>query len=131
MLLTTLGREKVLSGAEYGTTNNRMELMAAIRGLEALHRACRVRVITDSQYVKNGVTRWVALWKRNGWKTAARRPVKNVDLWRRLDAAASAHEVEWVWTRGHSGDAGNERADALARSAIDVLLAEERSRCGR
>ena len=108
-----------------------MELMAAIRGLEALRRACRVRVITDSQYVKNGVTRWIVLWKRNGWKTAARRPVKNVDLWRRLDAAASAHEVEWVWTRGHSGDPGNERADALARSAIDLLLTGGRSRCGR
>ena len=104
-----------------------MELMAAIRGLEALNRACRVRLTTDSQYLRNGVTRWLDLWKRNGWKTVARQPVKNAELWRRLDAAASPHEVEWVWTRGHSGDVGNERADVLARTAIDTMLAPGRS----
>lgn len=125
-VLSFRGREKELSGAERETTNNRMELMAAIRALEALNRASRVRVVTDSQYVKNGVTRWVALWKRNGWKTVARQPVKNAELWRRLDAAAFHHEVEWAWTKGHSGDAGNERADALARSAIDSMLAARR-----
>ena len=115
-------RERVLSGAERQTTNNRMELMAAICGLEALNRACRVHLVTDSQYVENGVTRWIALWKRNGWKTVARKPVKNAELWRRLDAVASTHQVEWVWVKGHSGDAGNERADALARAAIDSML---------
>ena len=120
-LLAHRGRERALSGAEHDTTNNRMELMAAICGLEALRRACRVRLFTDSQYVRNGVTRWITLWKRNGWKTVARRPVKNADLWRRLDAAAARHEVDWVWVRGHAGNAGNERADALARSAIDKL----------
>ena len=123
VVLTSGGREKVLSGAERRTTNNRMELMAAIRALEALRRACRVHVVTDSQYLRNGVMRWIAQWKRNGWKTAAGKPVKNVDLWRRLDAAASLHDIEWEWVRGHSGDAGNERADALARCAIDRLLA--------
>ena len=121
-VLTFRGREKELSGAERETTNNRMELMAAIRALEALNRACRVRLVTDSQYVKNGVTRWVTRWKRNGWKTVARKPVKNAELWRRLDEVAAHHEVEWAWTKGHSGNAGNERADALARSAIDSML---------
>ena len=130
-ILSARGREKLLSGAEEQTTNNRMELMAAIRGLEALRRSSRVRLVTDSQYLRNGVTRWMASWKRNGWKTAARRPVKNSDLWRRLDAAASPHRVEWVWTRAHSGDVGNERADALARAAIDRLLGTGRGRCGR
>lgn len=125
------GREKVLSGGEETTTNNRMELMAAIRGLEALTRACRVRVTTDSQYVMNGVTRWMDRWKRTGWKTAARQPVKNSDLWRRLDMVASRHDVEWVWTKGHSGNPGNERADALARSAIDRVQPRERDSCGR
>ena len=126
-ILAIRGREREISGAECETTNNRMELMAAIRGLEALNRACRVRVTTDSQYVRNGVTRWLDRWKRNGWMTVARKPVKNAELWRRLDAAASPHEVEWVWTRGHSGDVGNERADALARTAIDTMLAHGRS----
>ena len=126
-VLSCRGRERLLSGAEPETTNNRMELMAAIRALEALDRACRVRLTTDSQYVKNGITRWLSRWKRNGWKTAARQPVRNAELWRRLEAAASRHEVEWVWTRGHSGDAGNERADALARSAIERMLAAGRN----
>ncbi len=126
-ILSFRGREKELFGAERETTNNQMELMAAIRGLEALNRASRVRLTTDSQYVRNGATRWLDLWKRNGWKNAARQPVKNAQLWRRLDAAASSHEIDWVWTRGHSGDAGNERADALARKAIDVMLSRGRS----
>lgn len=131
VVLAYRGREKVLSGSEETTTNNRMELMAAIQGLEALTRACRVRVTTDSQYVMNGVTRWMDGWKRRGWKTAARQPVKNSDLWRRLDRAASRHDVKWVWTRGHSGNPGNERADALARSAIDRVQPKERDPCGR
>ena len=124
-ILSFRDREREISGAERATTNNRMELMAAIHGLETLKRACRVRLTTDSQYVRNGVTRWLARWKVNGWQTAARQPVKNTDLWRRLDDAASRHEVEWVWTRGHSGDAGNERADALARAAIDTMLGHD------
>jgi ribonuclease HI len=111
--------EKELYGGEPETTNNRMELMAVIAGLESLKRACRVRVTTDSQYVKNGITQWIHNWKRNGWKTAARKPVKNVDLWQRLDAAIAAHEVEWAWVKGHSGHPENERADALANRGID------------
>ena len=99
-ILSFRGREREISGAERDTTNNRMELMAAIRALEALNRACRVRLTTDSQYLRKGVTRWLDLWKRNGWKTVSRQPVKNAELWRRLDAAVSPHEVEWVWTRG-------------------------------
>ena len=131
VVLAYRGREKALSGSEETTTNNRMELMAAIQGLEALTRACQVRLTTDSQYVMNGVTRWMDGWKRRGWKTAARQPVKNSDLWRRLDSAASRHDVKWVWTRGHSGNPGNERADALARSAIDRVQPKERDPCGR
>lgn len=121
VLLVYGDREQSLSGAERHTTNNRMELMAAIRGLECLHGARQVRVTTDSQYLRNGVTRWIAHWKQRGWRTVARKPVKNIDLWRRLDLAASRHDVEWVWVRGHAGHAGNARADALARSAIDTL----------
>ena len=128
VLLVCRDRERSLSGAEHHTTNNRMELMAAIRGLECLHGAHQVRVTTDSQYLRNGVTRWIAHWKRRGWKTADRKPVKNIDLWRRLDVAAARHDVEWVWVRGHAGHAGNSRADALARSAIDTLAQRERSR---
>ena len=112
------GREKLLSGGSSGTTNNRMELTAAIEALEALRRPCRVRLSTDSTYLKNGITQWIPAWKRRDWKTADRKPVKNVDLWRRLERAASPHAVEWVWVRGHSGHEGNEKADALARSAI-------------
>ena len=112
------GREKLLSGGSGDTTNNRMELTAAIEALEALRRPCRVRLSTDSTYLKNGITQWIPSWKRRDWKTADRKPVKNVDLWRRLERAASPHAVEWVWVRGHSGHEGNERADALARSAI-------------
>jgi ribonuclease HI len=115
------GTEKCLSGAEAQTTNNRMELLAAIHGLEALKRGCKVRLVTDSQYVRQGIMQWMANWKRNNWRTASRAPVKNVDLWQRLDAAASRHDIDWVWVKGHSGHPENERADALARNAIDEL----------
>lgn len=110
--------EKELAGGEAQTTNNRMELMAAIAALEALKRHCAVTLHTDSRYVMDGITKWISSWKARGWKTAARDPVKNEDLWRRLDAARDRHEVTWRWVRGHDGDAMNERADALARAAI-------------
>jgi ribonuclease HI len=106
---------KEISGGEpSATTNNRMELMAAIRALESLRRPVKVRLHTDSIYLRNGITAWLSSWKRNGWQTAGKKPVKNADLWRRLDAATQGHEIEWVWVRGHAGDPGNERADALA-----------------
>ena len=110
--------EKQLSGGSKDTTNNRMELTAAIEALEALRGPSRVRLSTDSTYLKNGITQWIAAWKRRGWMTADRKPVKNVDLWRRLDRVASRHRIDWVWVRGHAGHEGNEKADALARSAI-------------
>ena len=110
--------EKELSGGDPATTNNRMELMAAIAGLEALKRPCRVRVHTDSQYVRDGITQWLRGWKARSWRTADKKPVKNVDLWQRLDTAAARHEVEWLWVRGHAGHPENERADALARAAV-------------
>lgn len=113
--------EKELSGAEAETTNNRMELMAAIRALEALKRPARVRLVTDSVYVKDGVTKWIHGWKKNGWKTAAKKPVKNEDLWRRLDEAVQRHEITWDWVKGHSGHVENDRADTLAREAIATL----------
>jgi ribonuclease HI len=115
------GAERELSGAEALTTNNRMELQAAIAALEALKRPCAVRVHTDSAYLKDGVTRWLANWKRNGWKTADRKPVKNADLWLRLEAAAAGHTVSWHWVKGHAGHPENERADELARLAIAAL----------
>ena len=111
-------REKRISGGSGDTTNNRMELTAAIEALEALSRPCRVRLSTDSTYVRDGITRWIPNWKRRGWLTADRKPVKNADLWRRLEQAASRHDVEWLWVKGHAGHEGNESADALARSAI-------------
>ena len=110
--------EKRISGGSGATTNNRMELTAAIEALEALRRPCRVRLSTDSTYVRDGITRWIPNWKRRGWLTADRKPVKNADLWRRLEQAASCHDVEWLWVKGHAGHEGNESADALARSAI-------------
>ena len=110
--------EKELSGGEVPTTNNRMELMAAIAALEALTRPCAVRLYTDSQYVRDGITKWLPTWKARGWRTADKKPVKNVDLWQRLDATAGPHRVEWHWVRGHAGHPENERADALARAAI-------------
>lgn len=118
-------RECELSGGEPATTNNRMELMAAIAGLEALRRGVRTCVHTDSMYVRDGITRWIHQWKRNGWRTAAKKPVKNAELWQRLDAALSGHEVEWRWVRGHAGHAENERADALARTAAERARAAD------
>lgn len=115
-LLRFQGREREIGGREAHTTNNRMELLAAIRGLEALRRPCRVRLVTDSTYVRDGSTRWLAGWKRRGWRTASGQPVKNVDLWQRLDEAAAGHEVDWVWTRGHQGHPDNERVDRRARA---------------
>jgi ribonuclease HI len=123
VLLRAKGREKTLCGAERETTNNRMELTAAIMALDALKRPCRVDLTTDSQYVKKGITEWIGNWKRRGWKTADRKAVKNDDLWRRLDAAVARHEVHWHWVRGHSGHPENERADQLANQAIDEMLA--------
>ncbi len=114
-------KERELSGGEPATTNNRMELMAAIAGLEALQRPCRVRLTTDSKYVLDGATKWIKGWKKNGWKTADKKPVKNVDLWQRLDAAHALHKVDWRWVKGHSGHAENERVDELARAAIANL----------
>lgn len=122
VLLQYRDREKELYGGESETTNNRMELTAAIKGLEALNKSCRVRIVTDSEYVKNGISQWLADWKKRGWKTAARKPVKNIDLWQRLDQAVRDHQVEWCWVKGHSGDPGNERADALANRGIDELV---------
>jgi ribonuclease HI len=115
-------REKELSGGEAMTTNNRMELTAAIAALEALTRACAVDLYTDSQYLRGGVTSWMAAWKARGWKTADRKPVKNVELWRRLEEAASRHDIVWHWVRGHAGDEMNERADALARAGMAPFL---------
>lgn len=121
-LLRHNGHEKSLYGAEALTTNNRMELMAAIQALESLTRPCRIRLTTDSKYVQQGIMEWMANWKRRGWKTAARKPVKNVDLWQRLDKATEGHDIEWAWVKGHSGHEENEQADALANKAIDELL---------
>ena len=114
-------RERELSGGEPATTNNRMELTAAIRGLETLKRPCKVRLYTDSNYLREGVTRWIHGWKKNAWRTADKKPVKNIDLWQRLDAARTPHEVDWIWVKGHSGHPENERADQLARREIDKL----------
>ena len=114
----TILRERELSGGEADTTNNRMELLAAISALEALEKPAAITVVTDSAYVKNGVTSWIHGWKRNGWKTAAKKPVKNADLWQRLETAMKPHDVDWKWVKGHAGHAENERADALAREGI-------------
>jgi ribonuclease HI len=111
-------KERELSGGEADTTNNRMELLAAIHTLETLERASEITIVTDSQYVKNGVTSWIHGWKKNGWKTAARKPVKNAELWQRLDEAQSRHSVIWEWVKGHAGHPENERADALARAGM-------------
>jgi len=122
VLLRFGGTEKELYGAETETTNNRMELMAAIQALENLKRDCKVSLTTDSQYVRKGITEWIANWKKRGWKTASKQPVKNKDLWQRLDKAATQHQVEWHWVRGHTGHPENERADQLANKGIDELL---------
>jgi ribonuclease HI len=122
------GHSKDLFGGEpAGTTNNRMELMAAIQALESLTRPTTVHLHTDSSYLRNGITAWLPGWKRNGWKTASKQPVKNADLWRRLDAAAARHDVLWLWVKGHAGNPGNEHADALANRGMD----EARARSGR
>ena len=113
-------REKELSGGAQETTNNRMELQAAIEGLRALKRPMRVAIHTDSTYVKDGITKWIVNWKRNGWKTAAKKRVKNVDLWQALDDVLIGHDVEWHWVKGHAGHPENERADALARAAVPI-----------
>jgi ribonuclease HI len=120
-ILRWRGHEKELSGGAPETTNNRMELTAAIEGLNALRRPAQVRVTTDSTYVRDGITRWLKDWKRRGWKTADRKPVKNEDLWRALEDAAARHAVTWHWVRGHAGHAENERADALARAAVATM----------
>ena len=117
-LLVAGTHRRELSGGAEDTTNNRMELRAAIEALNALKRPSRVRLNTDSTYVKDGLTKWIHGWKRNGWKTAAKKPVKNKDLWQALEAACERHEIEWIWVKGHAGDPGNERADTLAREAI-------------
>lgn len=122
-VLSAGGREKEISGAQLQTTNNRMELQAVIAALQALKRSVDVRLYTDSQYVRRGITEWLPQWKGRGWKTADRKPVKNQDLWQQLDAAAAGHRIEWHWVPAHTGIPGNERCDALANAAIDGLLA--------
>ncbi len=117
-ILTSGKHEKELMGGEPQTTNNRMELMAAISALEALKHPCAVDLHTDSEYLRNGISSWIHNWKRNGWRTADKKPVKNVDLWQRLDAALAAHRVQWHWVKGHAGHAMNERADQLAREGL-------------
>lgn len=121
-LLRYQGVEKELSGAEINTTNNQMELMAAIQGLQALTRSCRVDVFTDSEYVRKGITLWIQNWQKRGWKSADNKPVKNQVLWQQLDTEAKRHQIIWHWVKGHSGHPENERVDALARAAIDRLL---------
>lgn len=116
-------RKKELSGGEPVSTNNRMELTAAIRGLEALTRPCHVTLVTDSVYVKDGITRWIHGWQRNGWRTAAKRPVKNTELWQELLVATARHRIDWVWVKGHAGDTDNERADVLASDAALIAQA--------
>jgi ribonuclease HI len=118
--------QKELKGGEALTTNNRMELTAAIEALESLKRRCGVTLHTDSQYLRGGVTGWLDAWKRNGWRTSDRKPVKNEDLWRRLDATAGRHDVEWLWVKGHAGDEHNERADRLAREGMSGHLGYRR-----
>ncbi len=126
-LLRVASRERELVGGEPMTTNNRMEMMAAIAALEALTRPCKVRLCTDSQYVRQGICEWLAGWERRGWRTASGAEVKNRDLWQRLRDAAKPHEIDWVWVRGHSGDPDNERVDKLARSAAEAHKREQRA----
>lgn len=120
-ILSAKGVEKELSGGEKDTTNNRMEMMAVIVALEALTQPCNVKIVTDSQYVMKGMQEWLPSWKKRSWKTAGKKPVKNVDLWQRMEKAAQQHELEWEWVRGHQGHAGNERADALAVAAREKI----------
>ncbi|MFA7617774.1 MAG: ribonuclease HI [Thiohalomonadaceae bacterium] len=121
VVLRYKGREKTLHGGERHTTNNRMELTAVIRGLETLNRACAVKLTTDSKYVMDGVTKWLPAWKKRGWQTADKKPVKNIDLWQQLDEAIARHKVDWHWVRGHTGHPENELADALANRGIDEM----------
>lgn len=121
-LLCYANKERELYGAEANTTNNRMELSAAIEGLAALNESCAVRLVTDSTYVMKGITEWLPNWKRRGWKTSAKKPVANADLWQLLEVQNQRHTVTWEWVKGHSGHPGNERADALANRAIDEML---------
>ena len=127
VLLRAKGQEREICGGALSTTNNRMELLAAIEGLQALTRPCSVAVYTDSEYLRKGIGEWLPRWKATGWRTAARKPVKNEDLWRRLEEAAARHQVEWHWVKGHSGHAENERADALANRGLDDILAAART----
>ncbi len=129
-ILRWRGAEKELSGYEPDTTNNRMEMTAAIMALEALRRPCRVRLYSDSQYLRDGITKWIHGWKRRDWRTADKKPVKNVDLWQRLEAAAARHEVVWEWVRGHAGHPENERADALARAGVVGARRRTSGNCG-
>ena len=122
-VLQTEGKEKELWGGELDTTNNRMELTAVIRALEALKRPATVRVHTDSQYVQKGISAWIHNWKRNGWRTSDKKPVKNADLWQALDQLAGQHRIEWLWVKGHAGHPGNEQADRLANRGMDELTA--------
>jgi ribonuclease HI len=115
------GREKELFGGEPSTTNNRMELTAVIRALEALNRSCKLRIHTDSQYVQKGISEWIHNWKKRGWRTSDKKPVKNEDLWRRLDELVASHDIEWLWVRGHAGHAENERADLLANRGVESV----------
>jgi len=121
VILRFVDHERELNGSEPDTTNNRMELFAAISALQALSEPCRVVLTTDSTYVKDGITKWIKNWKANGWRTAAKKPVKNQDLWQMLDAQCSHHQVEWRWVKGHAGHSENERADTLANAAMDLL----------
>ena len=123
-LLQAGATEKELWGGERNTTNNRMELTAVIRALEALKRPVAVRIHTDSQYVQKGISQWIHNWKKNGWRTSDKKPVKNADLWQRLDILSSQHDVAWIWVKGHAGHPGNERADKLANRGIDELPAQ-------
>ena len=125
-ILKFVDKEKELNGGERHTTNNQMELMAAISALEALKKPCTVDLYTDSQYVRQGITGWIFGWKRNGWRTADKKPVKNVELWQRLDAALKQHEVRWHWVKGHAGHPENERADQLARDGIVKARLQQR-----
>jgi ribonuclease HI len=117
-LLMFAGKEKTLFGGEAQTTNNRMELTAVIRALEALKKSCQIKIYTDSSYVQKGITEWITGWKSRNWRTADKKPVKNEDLWKQLDALVQTHSIEWIWVKGHAGNAGNERADALANQGV-------------
>lgn len=127
VVLRYKGQTKTLKGAEADTTNNRMELTGALQGLNALTRACKVTLTTDSEYVRKGITEWIHGWKKKGWKTAAKQPVKNADLWQALDEAARRHEVEWKWVKGHSGHPENELCDQLANEAIEEMMRQRRA----